>query len=243
MSDMSKPAIHRWRPRVSLLEILLLTTIVALSIVVEQLWRDVEPLRAEVRQPRSETGRLTIDDPNQVYAVAIDWGQTIGRTWKWRFYLPDNHKYALHVVTRQVPETGFPNSGGSAGESSSLECGEHICEVSARKDESEEWYLHCVIQKVLPDGRFGASSDRTVSLQLKDDDWIKASGRAGWSGVTSQSQQAFAPDKPLELLRLRPREFIPTYPGVKDASLHGLGTEQPTKGPTDGALIWIERDH
>ena len=243
MGEMGKPTSHRWRPRVSLLEILLLTTIVALSIVLEQLWRDVEPLRAEVRQLRSETGRLTIDDPNQVYAVAIDWAQTIGRTWKWRFYLPDNHKYALHVVTRQVPATGFPNLGGSIGESSSLECGEHICEVSARKDESGAWYLRSVVQKVLPDGGFGAPGGRTVSLQPKDDDWIKASGRAGWSGVTSQSQQAFEPDKPLELLRLRPREFIPTYLGAKDASLQGLGTEQPTKGPTDGALIWIEAEH
>ena len=39
MGEMGKPTSHRWRPRVSLLEILLLTTIVALSIVLEQLWR------------------------------------------------------------------------------------------------------------------------------------------------------------------------------------------------------------
>jgi hypothetical protein len=240
MSDVDKPASHRWRPRFSLLEFLLLTTIVALSIVVEQLWRDVGPLRVEVRRLRAETGRLTIDDPKQVYAVAIDWPQTVGRTWKWRFYLPDNHKYALHIATRPVPETGFPKLGESTGESSSLECGEHVGEVSVRKDESGDWYLHSVIQKVLPDGGFGARSGITVSLQPKDDDWLKASGRAGWSGVTSQSPQAFEPDQPLELLRLRPREFIPTYPGAEDARLQGLGTEQPIKGPTDGALIWIE---
>ena len=51
------------RPRFSLLTLLLLMAIAAMGIVIWQLWSEVEPLRAEVRNLRLETGRLTIDDP------------------------------------------------------------------------------------------------------------------------------------------------------------------------------------
>ena len=54
---------RKGRPiRFSLFTAILLTTIVGLTIVVVVLWREVGPLRVEVRQMRAQLGKLTIDD-------------------------------------------------------------------------------------------------------------------------------------------------------------------------------------
>ena len=51
-----------FRPRFSLLTAFLLLTIAGLSIVVVQLWREIGPLRQEIRRYRNEIGELTIYD-------------------------------------------------------------------------------------------------------------------------------------------------------------------------------------
>ena len=61
----------RFRPRISILNALLLTTIVAMAIVIVQLWREVGPLRTEVRQLRNQTGKLSILDPTKTHAIEV----------------------------------------------------------------------------------------------------------------------------------------------------------------------------
>ncbi|MCI0492400.1 MAG: hypothetical protein L0Z07_05650, partial [Planctomycetes bacterium] len=55
----------RFRPRFTLLTLLLLMTIVAMAIAMIQLWREVGPLRADNRRLRQEFGYLSIRDENK----------------------------------------------------------------------------------------------------------------------------------------------------------------------------------
>jgi hypothetical protein len=229
-------------PRFSLLGLLMATAIVALLIGAAQLWREQEPLRGEVRRLRAETGRLSIDDPKLMYTLAYDRDPVLVRTLNWRFYLPADHKYSLRIVAQSVPEAGFLPLDDSIGDSLPLEPGEHVCEASLYKA-GGVWCLRTAVQKVLADGELGDPIEKTLPLKTTANKWLDTPPRAGWSGITSQTQQSHVPDQPLELLRLRPREFIPKYPAAEDPSLKGLGTERPTQGVTDGALIWIEEEH
>ena len=89
---MSEPRPRR-RPRLSLLSLLLLVAVAATSLMSVQLWREVGPLRVEVRRLRNETGQLTVVDPEKIYAVAI--ATMDENTWKWRVHLPAGHNYRL----------------------------------------------------------------------------------------------------------------------------------------------------
>jgi hypothetical protein len=243
MSDAAgRSSRRRWRPQFSLLGILMATAIVALSIAAVQLWREQEPLKGEARRLRAETGRLSIDDPGLVYAVAYDRDPILDRSLTWRFYLPANYKYSLRVVAQSVPEVGFLPPDDSIGDSRPLEPGEYVCEASLRKEGGRVWYLRIAVQRVLADGGLGDRIEKKLPLKATANDWLDTPPRAGWSGVTSRTQQPHEPDQPLELLRLRPREFVPKYPAGEEPSLKGLGTERPTRGVTDGALIWIEEE-
>ena len=62
-------------------------TIVGMAIVVVQLWREVGPLRTEVRQLRDEVGRLSIDDPIESFTRSRS-APTSDLTWKWRVWVP-----------------------------------------------------------------------------------------------------------------------------------------------------------
>ena len=76
----------RLRPRFSLLTVILLLTIVGLSIVVVQLWREVAPLQAEVRLLRDQMGQLSVADVDFPNAMRIRMDEP--NTWRWRVYLP-----------------------------------------------------------------------------------------------------------------------------------------------------------
>jgi hypothetical protein len=94
------------RPRFSLLTILLVMALVACGITIWQLWREVGPLRVEVRTLRGEVGRLSIDDPTKLHAIQVR--QTDELVWKWRLWIPAGHSYVLHTVGGKVPHEGFP---------------------------------------------------------------------------------------------------------------------------------------
>ena len=66
----------------SLLTAVLLMTIVGMAIVIVQLWREVAPLRAEVRRFRDEMGQLTISDPSKFHAIEVRTSDKM--IWKWR---------------------------------------------------------------------------------------------------------------------------------------------------------------
>ena len=92
---MSEPAAQSgrsWRPRFSLLTVLLLITIAGMAIVIVQLWRAVGPLRREVETLRAEVGVLGIDDASKIHVVQVKSPGSFH--WTWRIWLPKARWFA-----------------------------------------------------------------------------------------------------------------------------------------------------
>ena len=81
---------HRFRPRISLLSALLFMTIAGMAIVIVQLWREVGPLRAEVRRLRNELGVLTVENPSRLHAIEVRTKDEM--IWKWRIWVPERRR-------------------------------------------------------------------------------------------------------------------------------------------------------
>lgn len=96
----------RWRPRFSLLTMILLTTIVGLTMVIVQLWREVGPLRKEVRQLRDEVGVITVEDPSRLHAIEVRTKDEM--IWKWRIWVPESSKTVLKFLWGNVPLEDYP---------------------------------------------------------------------------------------------------------------------------------------
>jgi hypothetical protein len=76
---------RRW-PRFSILTLLLLTTVVAMAIVIALLWSKVVPLQLQVARLQAEMGRLHVSDSQRPQAIAVETNEPL--TWRWRVYLP-----------------------------------------------------------------------------------------------------------------------------------------------------------
>src|SRR5258708_5153760 len=96
------------RLRFSLLTATLLITIAAMAIVIALLWREVGPLRAQVKSMRTELGMLNVDDPTRVHVIQI--GTSEEHHNKWRIYLPPGGSYSLCAYGRLIP----PDPNGQA---------------------------------------------------------------------------------------------------------------------------------
>ncbi|HEY4235236.1 MAG TPA: hypothetical protein VGM76_17530 [Lacipirellulaceae bacterium] len=96
--------------RFSLLTALLLTAIVAMAMVIMLFWREIGPLRSEVRRLRNEVGTLSIDDETKPCAIRV---RTVDDfTWKWRLWIPKCREYLLKHDD-SIPKQGFPAGQGS----------------------------------------------------------------------------------------------------------------------------------
>jgi hypothetical protein len=222
------------RLRFSLATVIFLTTITAMALVIALFWREIGPLRTEVQRLRGETGQLTIDDPTKIYIIAIPQPDDAMKHWKWRIYLPANHQYILHTVTSPVPETGYASSGTYSGQSVWLSGGEQVFEVSLGKDADGSWCVHNLMRHQ------DTNTTTTSTVSMPQAEWVDGPGGSASSGVTV-SQQSFEADKTVDLLRLRPLEFVPRYPGADDPTKKWMGSTKEMKGPTDGILIWIDQ--
>ncbi len=97
----------RFRPRISILNALLLTTVVAMAIVIVQFWREVGPLRSEVRQLRDELGVITVSEPSKLHAIQVRTKDEM--IWKWRVWVPEGKKVRLKLLWSDVPLNGYPS--------------------------------------------------------------------------------------------------------------------------------------
>lgn len=93
---------RRLHPRFSLLTVLLVMALVACGITIWQLWRELSPLRDEVRALRAESGLLTIYDTSKIHAIALTTLED--NTWRWRLYLPAGRQYSLYVQSGKAAD-------------------------------------------------------------------------------------------------------------------------------------------
>lgn len=86
----------------SIIHLLLITTIIALSITVTMLYREVGPMRQELKRLRSEVGELHIEDPRKLHAVRVETDQNLD--WKWRIWVPEGKRYRVYVRSQKIQD-------------------------------------------------------------------------------------------------------------------------------------------
>ena len=110
----------KWRPRLSLLNLVLLTTIVSLAVPLWQYGRRyqrlsvrVEQLDNQVTQLRAEAGYLDVPDPKRLYALPL---RAADDTWEWKVHLPAGKEYWLCSHEGELPAAGkVPDGNASRG--------------------------------------------------------------------------------------------------------------------------------
>ena len=206
---------RKGRPiRFSLLTALLLTTIVCLTIVVSLFWREIGPLRVEVRQLRNEVGRLSIDDESKIHAIQVRTDDD--RTWKWRVWVPEGETVSVRLQWGEVPRTGIPQGGGIC----SLEPGEQWIELKANRTESGDGWLSSL----------QTPSSAVRSSILPDQQWFDWQQKMSRSEGVGHFTVAFDSDKTTMVLQ---RHRVGQ--SVNSQDLDKLST------PTAGFIIWLER--
>jgi hypothetical protein len=215
----------RLLPRISLATAFLLTTIVGLLIVTFQLWREVAPLREQVRNMRTELGLLNIEDPTVAQAIQLGTRET--DHWKWRIYLPPGAEYELFVYSGKTipPRRGLNwfaavKKDGS-GISTTMDGGEFVFEVRLVK-KGTQWMVST--------SRGLGGDDGEMSI---DGDWLSQKiGRGVSSSAGFDKAATFRPGEAIHLMSM----FEPVV------TKNGTSTSwtSPT-GPANGIVIWIEQ--
>lgn len=220
----------RFRFRYSILNILVLMTIIALAICVVLLWRDAEFARGVARSLRGEVGQLTIDDKTRVIAIQVR--QPDPHLWRWRVYLPPGRLYKLRQAAGPLPSrvgmkdkdwlTAVKNNQyGYLGEHSGNEMqGELVFEASLFRQE-DGW-------------RFVTRPGDDVSVFRSTflGDWLGDSSRIERGDVSKNAQRVFERHEPIILLHLVKPILKPTAGGAIQS------TEDPK--PAEGIVVWLE---
>jgi hypothetical protein len=184
--------------RFSILTLMLVTAIVALSITVATLYREVGPLRKEVTRLRNEVGELNIDDPTMLHAIRIDTDSELG--WKWRIWVPEGASYRLRGYGGQVPKEGYPSQGGTMY---LREPGEHVVRYLIRRDPR--------------DGRWnGSLHTRSGSVGKDHQPWVEWSSRTFTGGGVGSSTRSFETDQQVEIIRHRVSEKANSSAKIED---------------------------
>jgi hypothetical protein len=213
MSEAREQADDKWRPRFSLLTMLLLTAIAGMAIVIALLWREVGPLRTEVRMLRDETGRLSIEDGTKIHAIAIRTDED--HTWKWRVWVPQGTSANVRYQFGNVPKTGVPAGQGS----SFLESGEHWITLKAHRDRDGNW----VASLSTKGGGVGTSIG-------PNDHWFDWRSMTATGEGVGTSSQMFDDDKPVIFLNR-----------MRAAQVNNSRQIDKMDGPTAGFIVWLER--
>jgi hypothetical protein len=171
--------------RFALSTLLLVTAIVALSITVVLLYRELVPLREEVARLRDEVGELNIEDPGRLHAIRVDTKDEL--EWKWRIWVPEGAGYRVRVSGGEVSSAGFPGDGGTLY---LREPGEHVIRYLIRRDP--------------PDNRWtGTLHTRSGSVGGDDHPWVEWGSQTSTGGGVGPSTESFDPGQRVEIIRFR----------------------------------------
>ncbi len=223
------------RPRVSLLTLMLLMTIVAMGLALWKLNSELVPLRIEVRGLRDEVGQLTIDDPERLHSIEVDTGES--DHWRWRVYIPQKGNYGVHCFSDYVPSQGIPKNQGTGGWHS-LSPGEHRFDMRLVRVESDADRDVLKVRFTRPNG--GISNFTLYEVQH---DWIfnekVKNGPLFASQTLGMKTKSFDPKEQMVLLRLRAR-----MPKIRSQDANGKvisWSHVEITEPCEGLMIWIDQ--
>ena len=226
------PISNRGRFRFSIRSILLAITFLGLLLAVAQLWREVGPLREEVRRLRVETGQLTVDDPKRIHGFQIPTHEN--DTWRWRIYLPPGKGYTLYAYSGTIPATEerdqawFDRIRATTNGTSSFspsKFGEVTIDCRLAKLDGK-WSLHLFTTS--HDDRGGtitAPSGSTISQPTGDR--LSKFGRISASSFQESKQADLSQNEPILVLHLIP----------PNTTLNAAGIP---KSAAEGVVVWME---
>lgn len=230
MESSSAPPRSRFQFSLRQLGVLVVFLGMAISLALQS--RELSLLRVEVRKLRDEAGYLTVENPEQFYAIAVPKHEK--DTWSWKVHIPEDGKYLLYVKINDLPAKPgeeIPNlprtpdtddAFALGGYAFPLESGEQTLTTALRHLDGDELSLHIASGTSSSTSQFAVANDRWPHFR-------SFSVRAG-VGATTHEQK---PDNPLLLLLIRTSDNAGKTP---------LTTNQVAPGTTfDGIKIWIER--
>ncbi len=222
-------------PRFSLGTLLLLMALAAVGVTVWQLYRELVPLRAELRRFRDEAGSLSIDDPTKLHAIRLQ--SLDDSTWKFRIYVPKGQRYGLVLTVNDVPRSGLPAIWRPQPRPGRYECsmlgngnyvflseGEHVISVGVATTEEG---IRCVSMEQY-DETTGWRGKRH-RVEVKEAEWPRVDhGGFEEDGLKDRSTHMAGRSGEITLMRY----IAPQVPQQ--------GPPVPVSYPADGFLLWIE---
>jgi hypothetical protein len=224
-------------PRFSLLTLLLLTSIAALSLTLVLLWREVQPLRVANKRLNEERGALMIEDPSALQAIRIP-GRFAGEGREcYRIFVPKNSLYWAFVVVNDIPKQGYPKvqrypekysmlgSGTNMPLHGRLEPGEHVLTIRKVRRGANRSDIQLII-----DGLYASAQTPAHRWPTVEPETYRAFGE-GVKGETTAAD-------PSGRLVLHRRRLM----GVSEESLNVSYTMREPDRVLDGVMVWIEPD-
>lgn len=226
------------RPRFSILNLVLLMTVIGMGVQIWRLNAESAILRAEAVRYRQQLGHLSIpqSESDKIHAIRVESEED--HEWRYRIYLPEGHKYRLFTRVGVLPgRTGelvhdpekyyAAISRHSSGTSTTWEPGEYVLVFRVRPfevddDERTHWSFE---SRRIGEGSYGMFK---TTVPWMDDTRAWSSS----SSMVSQKQKSFEIDKPLPLLTVR-RNTVTETPGGFSAQ------SPPIIEDADGFALWI----
>jgi hypothetical protein len=187
--------------------------LVACGITIWQLWREVGPLRAEVRRLRDEMGVLSVEDDTKIHAIQVSTDDSL--TWKWRIWVPEGRPIYVRHLWGNVPRVGFPGSR----DSTTLPPGDQWVTVSIRYDPNSGTWK----------GILRTRSTRLTSTISETNLFFTDESISRSEGIGTAAQIEDDSNQPIILQRYR---AVPRGAG---------GESLDQDATTPGFIIWLER--
>jgi hypothetical protein len=224
-------------PRFSLFTLLLVMTVIALSLTVVLLWREVGPLRAENKRLNEERGTLMLRDRSTLQAIRIPSRFAGEGRESYRVFVPEDSLYWVFVVVNDIPKQGYPSferypehysilgSGTSLPLFGRLEPGEHVVTIREVRRGPTKAVIQLIVDRL--DVSANTPSDRWPTVVPE----TYCSFGDGVEGSTT-------PVDDTGRLVLRRRRIM----GVTEESLNVSFAMVEPDYPLDGLMAWIEPD-
>lgn len=216
------------RFRFSLVNILLVMTVVGMALVIFLQQQDLQGLH----QVLGDSGYLTVQDETKFQSVFVPTFDEL--TWRWRLWLPRGKQYQVAAVCNQVPSSGYPEhpelevmrwgKGFALGPRIGISPGEHLLTVALRRDTLDgREKIHFDI--IADDGTSHFTGSQTLERNI---------GQWPFSGDHSVSMGS--PD----LLSKQSIKGEARFLLMRFRTATGRITSGIDEPPSDGLMLWIE---